>query len=196
MAQALSDQRMTVAEFLRWDDGTDTRYELVGGHIVAMAPLSGRHVVIAFNIAQALQAQLRRPCRALQTGGVALSLKNKNCRIPDVFVSCESTPDHVFLNPRLVVEVLSPNTEKEDRTTKLDFYMALPSVEAILLVWQDRRRVQLHVREEPRWPAQDFTGAAVVPLRELGIELALDEIYADVEFLAAKADPAADQGEA
>jgi Uma2 family endonuclease len=30
--------RMTLEEFLRWDDGTDTHYELVDGFPVAMAP--------------------------------------------------------------------------------------------------------------------------------------------------------------
>ncbi|MGE0258764.1 MAG: hypothetical protein AB7H71_09785 [Alphaproteobacteria bacterium] len=29
---------MTLEEFLRWDDGTDTHYELIGGFPVAMAP--------------------------------------------------------------------------------------------------------------------------------------------------------------
>ena len=28
---------MTVDEFLRWEDGTDTRYELVGGFVVGCA---------------------------------------------------------------------------------------------------------------------------------------------------------------
>jgi hypothetical protein len=31
-------KRMSLAAFLEWDDGTDTRYELVDGRIVAMAP--------------------------------------------------------------------------------------------------------------------------------------------------------------
>jgi hypothetical protein len=31
-------KRMTVSEFLRWEDGSDTRYELLGGLPVAMAP--------------------------------------------------------------------------------------------------------------------------------------------------------------
>ncbi len=34
----LAAKRMTLAEFLVWDDGTDTRYELVGGEPRAMAP--------------------------------------------------------------------------------------------------------------------------------------------------------------
>ena len=31
-------RRMTVDEFLDWEDGTDTRYELIAGVVVAMAP--------------------------------------------------------------------------------------------------------------------------------------------------------------
>ena len=35
----IAEKRMTVAEFLTWDDGTDTRYELIDGRPVAMAPV-------------------------------------------------------------------------------------------------------------------------------------------------------------
>ena len=31
-------RRMTLDEFLAWDDGTDRRYELWGGGVTAMAP--------------------------------------------------------------------------------------------------------------------------------------------------------------
>ena len=37
-------RRMTVAEFMAWDDGTDTRHELVHGAPVAMDPPLARHV--------------------------------------------------------------------------------------------------------------------------------------------------------
>jgi Uma2 family endonuclease len=57
-----AEKRMTVAEFLEWDDGTDTRYELVRGKIVAMAPASARHSVIASKLGSALEARLNRPC--------------------------------------------------------------------------------------------------------------------------------------
>lgn len=188
MARALSDLRMTVGEFLRWDDGTDTRYELVGGRPMAMSPPPGRHAVVVRSIFRALDRKLAPPCEPIFGAGTALGPDELECRQPDVFVSCEPMPERLFLAPRLIVEVLSPTTEKDDRTTKLDFYKSLPSVQAILIVWQDRRRVQLHVREEPRWPAQDFAGGAVVPLPDLGLELALDEIYAGLDFPAAEGD--------
>ena len=36
----VAEKLMTVAEFLNWDDGTDTRYELINGRLVAMAPVA------------------------------------------------------------------------------------------------------------------------------------------------------------
>ena len=42
---------MTVAEFLAWDDGTPTRYELIDGQPVVMAPVRARHSRIVGNLA-------------------------------------------------------------------------------------------------------------------------------------------------
>ena len=47
----------------------------------------------------------------------------------------------------MIVEVLSPSTEKEDRTRKLDFYKGFWTIEAILFVWQDAQRVELPERK-------------------------------------------------
>lgn len=183
MAKALSDLRMTVAEFVRWPgDGTDRRHELVDGRPVAMSPPSGRHAEITRNVFLALHRRLKEPCRAMFGAGVALSMDDDECREPDVFVTCEPTPEHIFTNARLVVEVLSPSTEKDDRTVKLDFYQTLPEVENVVLVWQDKRRVRLYARDESGWPALDYTGSGVVPLAGLGVELPLDEVYAGVVF--------------
>jgi Putative restriction endonuclease len=42
----VAEKRMTVAEFLTWDDGTDTRYELLDGRPVPMAPVTASHSII------------------------------------------------------------------------------------------------------------------------------------------------------
>src|SRR4051794_14959686 len=132
-----AERRMTVAEFLDFDDGTDTRYELVEGRPVAMSPPSGRHVFLTSNLFEAIASKLKRPCRPYFGGGVALSNESDEYRMPDVFVSCTPVPDTYFAEPRLLVEVLSPSTAKEDRTAKLDFYRSFPSTEAVMLAWQD-----------------------------------------------------------
>jgi len=168
---------MAVAEFVDWDDGTEVRHELAHGAPVAMAPPSGRHVVITRNVARALDRQLRAPCGAFAGGGVARADADDQFRLPDVLVTCEPTPERYFRAPRLIVEVLSPSSEKDDRTDKLDFYQSLPSVEAILLVWQERRRAQLQLRQDARWVVQDLIGAGAFEVPSLGVSLSLDEVY-------------------
>lgn len=61
-------------------------------------------------------------------------------------------------------------------------YRSLPSVEAVLLVWQDARRVQLVARDAERWSMQDMVGGGEVSVAALDVGLTLDEIYRGVEF--------------
>jgi Uma2 family endonuclease len=171
---------MTVAEFLDWDDGTEFRHGLLHGAPMAMASPSGRHADIVANVTNVLAGRLRRPCRIPIGGGVARSEADDQFRLPDVFVSCEPTPPAYFREPRLVAEVLSPSSEKDDRTDRLDFYRSLPSVEAIVLVWQERRRVQLVERDDDRWLVRDLVGGGSFDLAGLALRLALDDIYAGV----------------
>ena len=65
---------MTLEDFLRWDDGTDTRYELISGFPVAMAPPAPAHGMIAARIVARLEEALRRrrPCRALVEAGICI----------------------------------------------------------------------------------------------------------------------------
>ena len=60
MAETAPALAMSVADFVQWDDGTDTRYELALGAPVAMAPPSGRHAEIARNIAPESGAPAQR----------------------------------------------------------------------------------------------------------------------------------------
>ena len=178
MAEPAQKRRMTVGEFLVYDDGTQTRYELVDGELVAMNPPAEPHVRLTSNVYDALARQLKRPCRPYFGGGVWLSEDDHTWREPDIFVSCE--PGEGFTRaPRLVVEVLSPSTEKEDRTRKLDFYRRFPTLKAVLLVWQDNRRVEVQERDGERWVLRDVIGSGTIVLDALGLEIRLDEVYAD-----------------
>ena len=57
---------MTLDEFLRWDDGTETHYELIGGFAVAMPPPGEAHRILAMRLGSPIDAALanRRPCNA------------------------------------------------------------------------------------------------------------------------------------
>lgn len=170
---------MTVAEFVHWDDGTETRYELENGRPVAMNPPLARHALISANLWRVLEARLRPPCRAFIGGGVARSDENDEYRLPDLFVSCVPGKHYYFDQPRLVAEIPLPSTENSDRTRKLDFYKSLPSVEIVLLVWQEVRRVELHARRGEVWEVRNIIGGEV-PLAAFSTAIPVEELYADI----------------
>lgn len=179
-ASEWAERRMSVAEFLAYDDGTAIRYELVDGRLVAMNPPAVRHTEICENIGRLLERQIPVPCRVYRSQlGVARSESDYSWREPDLMVTCQRPERDYYAAPRLVVEVLSPSTEREDRTTKLDFYESFASLEAVLLVWQDDRRVRLRERQGDGWREHDLVGSGTVRVVGLGVELDLDEIYRD-----------------
>ena len=131
-------KRMTIDEFLAWDDGTDTRYELWGGIVTAMAPpmpLRGRLVSrLIIRLGAALRG--RTPCEIYTEAGIARPDRNDTFYIADIAISRETlVPDDRLLRaPLFVVEVLSPSTSVSDRQLKLADYWSIPSVQEILLI--------------------------------------------------------------
>jgi Uma2 family endonuclease len=171
---------MTVAEFLAWDDGTDTRYELVNGEIVAMNPPGGPHRTIASNTNAFLFNTLRarRPCRPEQEAGIKIT--EHTWRQADIAVTCQpASPGHM-VDPLLIVEVLSPGNKAVDRTEKLDEYKGLLSVLEIWLIDSERRWSQVWKREaDGEWAGRDYVGSAAFESDVLRTLVPLDELYAD-----------------
>src|SRR5438045_6425727 len=125
-------RRMTLDEFLGWEDGTDTRYELWGGEIVAMAPPMPRHGDLASRLIIELGVALRgrAPCRIYSEAGIARLDRTDTCYGADIAVSCEPPrpDDRLIREPILIVEVLSPSTAATDRQVQLPDYRSSAGV--------------------------------------------------------------------
>jgi Uma2 family endonuclease len=152
---------MTVAEFLKWDDGTDTRYELIDGRPAAMAPPKPRHGVVAGNIARRLSEALDRrpPCRVVIEAGVVRPNDFHSFFVPDLVVTC--APDDLkgdwVSHPALIVEILSPSTRAHDMRVKLMAYRAIPAVREILLIDPLEPGCEIHRRlDASRWQVDLF----------------------------------------
>lgn len=94
-----------------------------------------------------------------------------------MFVSCGGR-EGISRASRLIVEVLTPSTEKGDRARKLDFYKGFSTIEAILFVWQDKQRVELQERTTDWWLVRNVIGGRAIAVAYLSLEISLDEIYA------------------
>jgi Uma2 family endonuclease len=103
---------------------------------------------------------------------------------PDVSViwgHLELDPDdpkrHTALNPRLLVEVLSPSTEDYDRGEKLEHDKQIASLEEVLLVNHSDRKIVVWRRTGPSWTSTEHTDGAI-PLA-IGCELSVSTVYRD-----------------
>jgi Uma2 family endonuclease len=181
MAKRRRDLRMSVDEFLVWDDGTDTRYELEYGEPVAMAPAMSAHARIAQNIGGEIDrlVQGRPPCRAMQAAGVMVSRSDARFYVPDVLMTCEEPANTPYVDePRLIVEILSPTTKGIDQKRKVPAYGRLPTVEEIWLIASDERWAVIWKRSAEGWVAElPYEGDAVFHSPALGGEVALDRLY-------------------
>jgi Uma2 family endonuclease len=174
-----AERRWTVEEFLAWDDGTDRRYELVGGQIVAMAPPSEAHAAIVANLTLRIAGQLRPPRRVLNEFGVRLPDRDDSLYQFDRAVTCTAAdPTRRYIaEPEMIVEVLSPSTALHDRGRKLDHYRQLPSLKEVLLVASEERRVQHWRRQGTRWVVDDLIGDADLRLVTVADRIPLGAIY-------------------
>jgi Uma2 family endonuclease len=121
----IATQKLTLADYLAYDDGTDTKYELIDGELVPMPPESDQNNLIAlYLLAEFLNFVSIRLIRHKDTEIVVTGNRTR-VRLPDLMIITEElltaligkratiTPD--MPSPALVVEVVSPGKINEDR---------------------------------------------------------------------------------
>jgi Uma2 family endonuclease len=188
-ARPESDLPRTVDEFDRWNVEQPERWEFIAGVPMMMAPASLPHTLIKGNIFAALRAKLAgTPCRAIVDGAEVKSYKLS--AIPDVLVSCGELDQRTstIAEPVVLVEVLSPSSERDDTQRKWQGYCLIPSLRHYLVVAQDLRFVTLHSRTGPSSFAEDVYQDGVIELPAIGVSLSIDEIYDGVRLFGAEVD--------
>ena len=178
---------MTLDEFLCWDDGTETRYELIGGFPVAMAPPAEAHRMLSVRLVSKIDAALsrRRPCNAQTEAGITRADRDDAYFVADIAATCAPNERgrQAIKEPFLIVEILSPSTERDDRRIKLPAYRQIDSVQEILLLASDERYAELHRRSGAQWITDIFRGEeAIVPLALAEIEIPLLDLNEGIDL--------------
>ena len=183
----LAIKPMNLAQFLRWEDGTDTRYELVGGYPVAMAPPARAHGILCARLAGMIDAGLRprRPCAAQTEAGITRPDRDDSFYVADIAVTCRpyQRGEQLAQDPILIVEILSPGTERHDRLTKVPAYRSIDSVEEILLIDFESIYAEVLRREGDRWITALVQGQdAILRLNSTNLSVPMAELYDGIEI--------------
>jgi Uma2 family endonuclease len=178
------DTLMTLDEYFAFEEGSELRHEYVHGRLHVMLGVTQAHSRIVGNIVYKLWPVARTGRCRVHHGDFMVKVGNV-IYYPDVMIACGCVPGDIRLEdaPSVIVEVLSPSTERTDRGEKTMVYHRIPTLETYLVVEQDRRLVDRHWRDESRgWQREAIveTGSVSIPIVEL--PLTLDEIYDGVEI--------------
>ena len=185
MADAAVAPHLSLDEYFALERESEERHEYLDGEVFAMGGASWTHGQLGGNLFFALRQRLPAGCFLQSSDQRVLVSKTGLYTYPDLVALCEpprfqdATNPDTLLNPRVIIEILSPSTEAYDRTTKFDHYRTIPSLREYLLVAQDERRVHRYLRqgETSRWEFVELTGDEILDIASVGVEVPLSEIY-------------------
>lgn len=178
--------KVSVEEYLADEKVRPIKHEFVEGEVYAMAGASDNHNLIAGEIYALLVNHLRGSQCLPFFSDIKVRVTKSVYYYPDILVSCEEDlEDPYFRNhPILIIEVMSPSSERVDRSEKLLYYLQISSLQEYVLVDQHRMNVEVH-RREPNggWITYYFNETSdIVELTSIGLSIPLPELYARVQF--------------
>jgi Uma2 family endonuclease len=192
--------RYTEDQYLSIERESEERHEYLDGQIFAMAGESPQHGDICTNLAGELRNQLKgRSCRLWTKDSKVRSGPMPKRRdsikglysYPDAVIICGKPQfldeyQDVLINPKVIIEVLSPSTEAFDRSEKFRRYrIHNPSLTDYLVVAQDRPSIEHFARQENgQWiiVASAVVLSESVHIASINCALKLAEVYDRVEF--------------
>ena len=131
MSEARDLRRMSYVEYLAFEEASETKHEWIDGAVVAMSGGSPEHSRLQARMIVALTAALTgKPCAPFTSDLRVVVADAKRSTYPDVTVICDQIQQaeadpHAATNPTVHVEVLSPNSEADDRGEKWALYQRI-----------------------------------------------------------------------
>ena len=183
MMQAAVQFPISVEEYLEGELGSGIKHEYVGGVVYAMAGVSKEHDRIALRLSAKLLEHLKSPCEVFSSD-VKLKAGEDLFYYPDVTVTCDPREkERYYLQyPKLVIEVLSPRTERTDRSEKFLAYSSIETMDEYVLVAQEKMQVTVFRRANGWQPEINEGSAGQLVLASVGMTIPLAEIYQGIDF--------------
>jgi Uma2 family endonuclease len=183
--QTVRRTEYTLAEYLSLEAMSNTRHEYLDGQIYAMSGGTPEHsALIAAAIHVLFRQLLGGRCRPLDSNARIRVPATGLDTYPDISVVCgprlvDIEDPLAIVNPTVLVEVLSPSTQKYDRGEKFEHYKRLPTLMHYVLVSQEERRVEVWSRGEVDdvWHQAVAHDGETAPLPAVQVTLDVRELY-------------------
>jgi Uma2 family endonuclease len=179
----VSSAKLTYAAYAAREESVEQRHEYLDGEVFAMSGGTLEHSALIGALYLIVGNQLAgRPCRAFESNA-RVRTSEAHGTYADITIVCGAIQRDLedpssIVNPTALVEVLSPGTEKYDRSKKFERYRALASLREYVLVSYEEPRIESHLRNDDGTWTETFakTGETLV-LRSIGVTIDVDAVY-------------------
>lgn len=181
---AAEQLKMSLEEFLVWEERQEEKYEFYDGEVFAMTGGTLGHGELGYNMTTALRGVLRpRGCSV--TMETLKVVTEERSFYPDIVVVCREQmelKDRIAKAPTMLVEILSESTQAFDKGKKWENYQKIDSLQAYVLIDQEKVSVECYARQKDGWLYRHWTKREEeLVIESLKVRIPLTMIYESVE---------------
>jgi Uma2 family endonuclease len=145
--------------------------------------------LIATNAIVAVGSRLQGQKSEMYVNDMCVKLSERRYSFPNVIVvsgepSFVDKKADILINPAVVLEIFSKDTNSNDKTEKLECYLAMESIREYILVKEDEMRVDHYAKQNSKqWVYRIYNQRDdVISIEAINCKVSLAEIYAQIKF--------------
>lgn len=190
MNAAVAIKQMTVEEYFAMEDALTEKHEFIDGVVYAMAGADFPHNQITANALVSIGSFLRNSNCRIYGSDLKVAVKTKSAFVyPDLTIICSGAQFFkgkrgIVTNPSVIIEVLSPDTERYDRGKKFMLYRQIETVREYILISSLEVLAERFAREESgAWTLTEYRRREdEISIDSISYQTTLAEFYRDVVF--------------
>lgn len=177
-------QKMSLAQFMAWENAQVERHEFYRGEVFAMVGGTARHNRVILNLASRINDHLDGTGCQVFAENMKVQLADEGVLYPDVVVTCEKAEagdEQAVIEPKLIVEVLSPSTKGYDKRDKFILYRTLATLQEYVLIDPASQQVEVFTRvRAASWLLTDQSTAGALKLQSIDLSLPFEHLFKGV----------------
>jgi len=184
---ALKFNYISPDEFLEMERTSPPRYEYLDGRVVKKRRASQNNIEInSVLLGEIFQYLKDKPSRAYPPGMKVMSIDRKSFSYPDMIIfggdpMMVDFERDTMVNPGVLVDIFSNETELNDLEEKFKYYQRIPTLREYIMIdswrWHARFKRQQPNRE---WRSYDISGSkGELTIQEIGFTLSFEKLYSN-----------------
>jgi Uma2 family endonuclease len=187
---ALKYNYISAQEYLEMERSSPEKHELHRGTVITMTGASLKHNQIVSNLVADIGTFLKgKSCQVFPSDLRTKVPTADTFTYPDVSIVCgepELMDEHfdTILNPSVIIEVLSPSTEKYDKGNKFLYYMQISSLKEYFMISSTEIYIQTACKQsDSSWKFEEIKDInASLFINTIEHNISLNDIYGNVIF--------------